>query len=124
MIGTQQGDTIKGTAGPDVIVSLGGDDHVLPRQGDDYVCSGDGNDTVHGAEGYNRLDGGPGKDYLDGRRGPGNIVIGGDGADHIQAEGELSAGSGNDIVESYGYQTPGASPVPDVTIGGSGNDQI
>src|SRR5215211_1019285 len=124
IVGTQQGETIRGTTGPDVIVSLGGDDQVLSRQGKDYVCSGNGNDKVHGAEGYNRLDGGSGNDWLDGRRGPGNIVIGGGGADHIQAEGKLIGGSGNDIIESYGYLDPGVSPVPDVTIGGDGNDQI
>jgi Ca2+-binding RTX toxin-like protein len=124
MTGTPHGEVIKGTSGPDVIMSLGGNDSVLSRQGDDYVCSGAGNDTIHGAEGFNRMDGGAGRDWIDGRRGPGNIVNGGDGPDHIEAEGKLDGGRGKDIIESYGYVDPGLSPVPDVTHGGEGDDDI
>lgn len=122
--GTPQGEVIRGTSGPDVIMSFGGNDSVLALQGDDYVCSGAGNDTIHGAEGFNRMNGGDGRDWIDGRRGPGNIVLGGDGPDHIEAEGKLSGGPGDDIVESYGYVKPSLSPVPDVTHGGTGRDDI
>jgi Ca2+-binding RTX toxin-like protein len=124
IIGTPQSEVIRGTSDPDVIVSLAGNDGVLSRQGDDYVCSGAGNDTIHGAEGFNRMDGGGGHDWIDGRRGPGNIVRGGDGPDHLAAEGRLDGGAGNDIIESYGYLNPSLSPVADVSVGGKGDDDI
>jgi Ca2+-binding RTX toxin-like protein len=122
--GTRQGEVIRGTSGLDVIASLAGRDTVLSRQGPDFVCSGPGNDTVHAAEGFNRIFGGDGDDYMDGRRGPGNIVIGGKGRDHVQAEGRIDGGPGNDIIETHGYQSPSVSPVPDVTHGGTGSDDI
>jgi Ca2+-binding RTX toxin-like protein len=124
MIGTSHGEVIRGTSGPDVIVALGGNDSILSRQGNDYVCAGRGNDTIHGAEGFNRMNGGDGNDWIDGRRGPGNIVDGGDGADHVQAEGRIAGGPGNDILETYGYLDPSLSPVADVTDGGGGRDDI
>jgi Ca2+-binding RTX toxin-like protein len=124
IMGTPQSEVIRGTSGRDVIISLAGNDAVLSRQGDDYVCSGPGNDTIHGAEGFNRMDGGDGHDWIDGRRGPGNIVLGGDGPDHLEAEGRLDGGRGNDIIENYGYANPSLSPVPDVSLGGTGNDDI
>jgi Ca2+-binding RTX toxin-like protein len=122
--GTPQREVIRGTSGPDVIMSFGGNDSVLSRQGDDRVCSGAGNDTIHGAEGFNRMDGGDGRDWIDGRRGPGNIVIGGAGPDHVEAEGRIDGGPGDDIIESYGYVSPSLSPVSDVSQGGIGRDQI
>jgi Ca2+-binding RTX toxin-like protein len=79
---------------------------------------------VHGAEDVNRMNGGPGEDWLDGRRGPGNVAIGSKGDDLIQAEGKIDGSSGNDTIESFGYQAPSASPLPDVTEGGSGKDKI
>ena len=124
IMGTPQSEVIRGTSGRDVIISLAGNDGVLSRQGNDYVCSGPGNDTIHGAEGFNRMNGGDGHDWIDGRRGPGNIVMGGDGPDHLEAEGRLAGGRGNDIIESYGYLSPSVSPVPDVTVGGKGDDDI
>ena len=124
ILGTPHRDSIKGTSGRDVIISLGGDDSVRSGQGNDYVCAGSGDDNVHAAEDFNHVNGGPGDDWIDGRRGPGNVVIGGKGADHVQAEGKLDGGSGNDTLESYGYLDPADSPVPDVTDGGSGKDQI
>lgn len=122
--GTPQGEVIRGTSGPDVIMSFGGNDGVLSRQGNDYVCSGSGNDTVHAAEGFNRVNGGDGDDWIDGRRGPGNVVLGGDGADHVEAEGKIDGGAGDDIIESYGYLDPSLSPVPDIATGGAGRDDM
>ncbi len=124
ILGTQHGDRIKGTNGRDVIISLGGTDYIKARRGNDFVCAGPGDDDIHGAEGFNHLNGGPGDDWIDGRRGPGNVVIGSKGDDLVQAEGKIDGGSGNDTVMSYGYHSPSASPVPDVTDGGPGKDQI
>ena len=124
ILGTQHRDSIRGTNGRDVIISFGGNDGIRSRQGKDYVCAGPGDDVVHGAEGVNYMNGGPGDDWLDGRRGPGNVSIGSRGKDLIQAEGKIQGGPGNDTIESYGYENPGASPVPDVTGGGSGKDKI
>jgi Ca2+-binding RTX toxin-like protein len=122
--GTQQGEVIRGTSGPDVILAFGGNDSVLSRQGNDFVCSGAGNDTIHGAEGFNRMNGGNGHDYIDGRRGPANIVLGGNGPDHVEAEGKIDGGPGDDILETYGYQPASASQIADVTHGGTGRDDI
>jgi Ca2+-binding RTX toxin-like protein len=124
ILGTPHGEVIRGTSHRDVIISFGGKDGVLSREGNDYVCSGTGNDTIHGAEGFNRMNGGAGGDWIDGRRGPGNIVIGGKGADHVEAEGKIAGNAGNDILESYGYLDPSLSPVPDMTHGGTGDDDI
>jgi Ca2+-binding RTX toxin-like protein len=124
ILGTQHHDSIRGTNGRDVIISFGGHDGIRSRRGNDYVCAGPGDDVVHAAEDVNHMNGGPGDDWLDGRRGPGNVVIGGDGADQVQAEGKIDGGPGNDTLESYGYLDPALSPFPDVTDGGPGNDRI
>jgi Ca2+-binding RTX toxin-like protein len=124
ILGTQHRDSIRGTSGRDVIISFGGNDGIRSRQGKDYVCAGSGDDVIHGAEGVNYMNGGPGDDWLDGRRGPGNVSIGSRGKDLIQAEGRIQGGPGNDTIESYGYENPGLSPVPDATGGGSGKDKI
>jgi Ca2+-binding RTX toxin-like protein len=124
IVGTPHGEVIRGTSGRDVIVSFGGRDGILAKEGNDFVCSGSGNDTIHGAEGFNRMNGGGGHDWIDGRRGPGNIVIAGTGPDHVEAEGKLDGGAGDDIIESYGYQDPSLSPVADVAKGGTGDDDI
>jgi len=123
-VGTQGSDVIHGTTHKDVIISLGGNDHITAGQGNDYICAGSGNDNVHGAEDFNRMNGGPGDDWLDGRRGPGNVAIGSKGDDLIQAEGKIDGSGGNDTIESFGYQNPSASPISDVTDGGSGRDRI
>src|SRR5919108_5916410 len=124
IVGTQGNDVLHGTTGRDVIVSLGGNDHITAGQGDDYICAGPGNDNVHGAEDVNHMNGGPGNDWLDGRRGPGNGSIGAKGDDLIQAEGTIAGGGGDDTIYSFGYQSPGASPLPDVTGGGGGKGVI
>ena len=124
ILGTQGNDTLHGTTGSDVIVSLGGNDHITAGQGNDYICAGPGNDNVHGAEDVNHMNGGPGNDWLDGRRGPGNVAIGAKGDDLIQAEGKIAGGDGDDTIYSFGYQSPGASPLADVTGGGGGKDLI
>ncbi len=48
VLGSQFGDTIKGTAAPDVIASLGGDDIVATRGGSDVVLADPGNDSLDG----------------------------------------------------------------------------
>src|SRR4051812_35057183 len=124
IVGTQHSDVLHGTPQRDVILGLGGNDHITAGEGPDFICAGSGDDNVHGAEGFNRMNGGPGNDWLDGRRGPGNIALGRKGDDFVQAEGQIDGGPGDDTVESFGYQVPSASPVPDVTDGGTGKDLI
>jgi uncharacterized repeat protein (TIGR01451 family) len=98
--GTNQSDTLTGTAGDDVICGgngkdtingLGGNDIILGQNGKDILNGGDGNDTVMGGNGKDSetgglgldvLRGGNGKDTLNAQDGTtGDTVIGGNGND-------------------------------------------
>jgi uncharacterized delta-60 repeat protein len=107
IIGTNQGNRLKGTKRADVIVALGGNDKVDGRGGNDVICAGKGNDSVVGGSGKDRLYGDSGKDTLKG--GPGNDALdGGDGNDKLYGQSgkdalrgragrdRLNGGSGKD----------------------------
>jgi uncharacterized repeat protein (TIGR01451 family) len=83
--GTNQSETINGTAGDDVICGgngrdtingLGGNDIVLGQNGKDTLNGGDGNDTVMGGNAKDVVVGGTGIDAL----------RGGNGADRLNAQ--------------------------------------
>lgn len=120
LTGTNQNDTLTGTAaanrieardGNDTILSLGGKDRVDAGRGNDRVDAGAGNDTVLGGEGNDlilggagrdRLEGGEGNDLLNGGAGA-DILIGGLGGDSfVFGNGDrvtdFSAGQGDRIV--------------------------
>ncbi|MBG6164968.1 Ca2+-binding RTX toxin-like protein [Labrenzia sp. EL_195] len=107
IIGTVEGDALRGDAGNDQI--SGGD-------GDDDVSGGDGNDTVSGEDGNDFVSGGAGNDILSG--GAGNDWIrGGTGRDTI------SGGAGDDTIYFDNGDYFWTASVP-VDIGGSGTDTL
>ncbi|MBG6211971.1 Ca2+-binding RTX toxin-like protein [Labrenzia sp. EL_126] len=107
IIGTVEGDALRGDAGNDQI--SGGD-------GDDDVSGGDGNDTVSGEDGNDFVSGGAGNDILSG--GAGNDWIrGGAGRDTI------SGGAGDDTIYFDNADYFWTAGVP-VDIGGTGTDTL
>jgi Ca2+-binding RTX toxin-like protein len=90
--GTNQSETLTGTAGRDVILARGGDDTINAGDGNDRAHGQRGNDTVNGEGGNDRLWGGHGKDNS----------FGGDGNDILHALARdrmvdtLDCGPGND----------------------------
>jgi hypothetical protein len=98
LLGSPQGDVIRGTAHADWINAGGGDDHVLLGGGSDFVNEdgpGSGDDTYRGGRGSDVLESGGGDDVVDGgdgndslsatQRGTGRTVavLGADGDDDI-----------------------------------------
>jgi hypothetical protein len=69
VVGTADGERLRGTAGADVIFARGGDDRIKAGGGADVVCAGAGADRAKGGGGADRLFGGRGADRLSG--GPG-----------------------------------------------------
>jgi Ca2+-binding RTX toxin-like protein len=72
IVGTSDGEALKGTGKRDVIAGLGGDDRIAGKGGNDVLCGGKGNDIVRGNGGRDKLGGGKGRDRC----------IGGSGRDH------------------------------------------
>jgi Ca2+-binding RTX toxin-like protein len=66
IIGSEDGDAIRGTSGPDVIDGEGGDDVIDGGGGEDRICGGSGDDTIQGGAGTDRCDGGAGHDTAGG----------------------------------------------------------
>jgi len=62
IIGSDSGESLKGTKGPDVIVANGGKDTIKGLKGKDRICGGAGKDKLIGGKGKDRCVGGPGKD--------------------------------------------------------------
>jgi hypothetical protein len=81
IIGGEEGETIRGTAGADVIVVFGGNDIVEGAGGPDLICGGLGNDRLKGQGAKDRIFGDEGKDILGGGRGRGDLCEGGAGND-------------------------------------------
>jgi len=87
--GTDNGETLDGTAAADLVDARGGDDTVYGRGGDDEVHGGDGRDTLNGNAGNDTLYGEADKDLLRGDAGN-DTLIGGAGQDR------LNGGTGSD----------------------------
>jgi len=90
--GTDQNDTMLGTAGRNFIDGLLGDDTIYGFEGDDVIYGGGGNDTLYGDAGDDYIDGGNGDDD----------IYGGSGDDHIIdgfGAGAMDGGDGNDTVD-------------------------
>ncbi|CAM2976233.1 Hemolysin-type calcium-binding repeat-containing protein [Paracoccus aminovorans] len=144
--GTNDADTITGTAGDDAIQSYDGDDSVDAGAGDDLVWTGYGNDTVsadagddeiylgygddvYGAEnsgvneGDDTIDGGEGNDSITTNLGH-HSITGGRGDDTIFDNGGtvyIDGEEGDDLILSPDDSDPDA---PDTLLGGDGNDTI
>lgn len=91
--GTNQGDTILGTARTESLVGRGGNDFLFGGDNEDCIDGGAGDDSVYGGAGADLLGGGPGRDTIVGGGGD-DTINGGPGRDGIVA------GAGNDRVDS------------------------
>ncbi len=78
IIGTNNGETLYGTAADDLILGVAGNDSLYGQEGndqldggkgDDFLDGGSGNDKLTGADGNDTIYGGGGKDQLDGGAG-------------------------------------------------------
>ena len=97
--GTNETQTIVGSASGDHIYSGAGDDNISTGAGDDYVEGGAGGDMIDGGRGNDTLLGGLGDDQLDGNVGD-DKLFGGAGADY------LVGGNGNDRLDGgSGFDT-------------------
>jgi hypothetical protein len=62
IVGTEDGEFLKGTSKRDVIAGLGGDDRIAGKGGNDTLCGGPGDDIVRGNGGRDTMGGGKGND--------------------------------------------------------------
>lgn len=127
MVGTTNGDILKGYSGNDTINGREGNDLLEGWEGDDSIDGGDGNDTIYGWHDDDTLSGDAGNDLLYGGRGD-DSMHGGEGNDPLYGdEGEdtvagglgddlLHGGVGNDIL--YGQEGN------DTLYGGDGDDSL
>ena len=97
--GTNNSETLTGTAGNDRIHARGGDDLVNAGDGHDRVFGGRGVDTLNGEGGNDRMRGGPDNDTVNGGEGNdvlrgrwGNDVVNGDNGDD-----RIWVGRGQDV---------------------------
>jgi predicted extracellular nuclease len=98
-VGTDDPESLTGTAGADVLIGLQGDDSLAGLGDGDLLCGGNGNDILAGGDGVDTLEGARGNDVLNGgalddvlRGGQGNdSLTGGSGAD------AFSGGPGVDV---------------------------
>lgn len=76
-VGTNQVDTLNGTAGSNLLVGLNGNDTINGNDGNDVIYGGGGGDTINGGAGNDTIDGGGGDDLITG--GSGDDIINGGG---------------------------------------------
>ncbi len=110
IIGSRNGDVIKGTTGVDVIAGLGGNDNIQGGFGDDVICGGGNWDRLYGGVGRDHLDGGSGDDDLQGDSGN-DTLLGGAGVDDVKGA------TGNDVLS-------GGAGSPDICHGGQDLDTL
>jgi Ca2+-binding RTX toxin-like protein len=118
IIGTPQGELLRGTDQADRIDARAGDDTVVGFQGDDRLRGGFGADKVFSNEGNDRSRGGPGPDVVGGGLGD-DRLWGGFGDDFVRGgigNDRIFAGPGDDLVAS--------GEGDDRSWGGFGNDRI
>jgi len=83
--GTNQSETLNGTAGDDIICGGNGRDTINGRGGNDVIFGQNGKDVLNGEEGNDSIMGGNGKDRIIG--GPGiDALRGGNGPDILNAQ--------------------------------------
>ncbi|MCF6198310.1 MAG: cadherin-like domain-containing protein [Hyphomicrobiaceae bacterium] len=116
IIGKGGGDTVNAFDGNDVIFGGAGDDEIHAGAGDDVVFGGDGDDLIYGGIGNDIISGGNGHDSLFGQSGD-DEIDGGAGNDQI------SGGQGKDVIHGgAGADAITAGADADIVNGGSGND--
>ncbi|MEX0369821.1 MAG: calcium-binding protein, partial [Tateyamaria sp.] len=107
--GTDDADTLSGTAADELINGLGGNDLLEGGAGDDEIIGGDGSDIIQGQAGFDRITGNADNDFLQGRGGD-DTLSGNAGEDWVNGN------DGNDSVRG------GTSA--DTVIGGDGEDTV
>lgn len=127
IIGSDDGEIIRGNGGSDRICGLGGDDLIVGGNAPDRIFGGDGADVIFGLAGNDHLDGGPGPDRMHGGFDR-DVLLGGAGQDRLYGEegsdfihGEdqsdrLYGGSGDDWIEGAAGK--------DALYGEGGNDTL
>ena len=117
-LGTNNDDTLSGTAGTDILLGGNGDDVLNGGSGSDLLVGGNGEDSLYGGDGGDLLIAGNGDDLLDG--GDGNdILLAGNGND------TLDGGDGNDYLDGgNGSDTLDGGDGNDYLDGGNGNDYL
>ena len=83
LVGTDQDDTLRGTAADDYINGGDGDDKLIGRLGNDILSGGNGNDYLAGRRGDDELLGGGGNDTLRGGAGD-DFLAGGSGLNKLR----------------------------------------
>lgn len=78
VVGTPEGEELRGFGGNDTICGLGGDDVIYGRGGKDRLVGGPGLDVIRGGDGSDTLIGGPGEGA--------NRLNGGPGSDRCKPE--------------------------------------
>jgi Ca2+-binding RTX toxin-like protein len=128
--GSEVGDGMYGRSGEDKLFGNAGEDVFNGGKHDDTIRGGEGSDFVaYGLAGEDKIYGGGGDDFLvdDSQRctlsgacvGDHNLLVGGEGVDHLQGHNRLYGGPGND--EIYGVYFYGGSRA---MSGGTGTDVI
>lgn len=108
--GTNNGETLKGTAQADLIFGYGGNDTIRGLSGNDCLVGGMGNDTIDGGSADDVVLGKVGNDTLKG--GAGNdTVLGGSGNDTLKGDAGADSLTGNAGTDSAdgGTGTDGCS---------------
>ena len=109
MIGTDKGETLKGTLAGDRIFGFAGNDTIMGNEGADCEDGGSGNDALHGGDANDQLVGGGG----------GDLIYGDDGRD------QLFGGYRNDrLYGDYGRDMVAGGAGDDLIEGGPDNDRL
>jgi len=147
--GGPQADVIYGYGGDDVIFGYGGSDTIYGGDGNDiiyadappgrgagapagstYLRGGAGDDYIVGGSGFNYVNGNQGDDTIIGRSSVGDVLLGGQGNDIINASQStghniINGNLGDDtLVAGSGGDTVRGGQGDDVIYGGSGNDWL
>ncbi len=126
--GTDENDSMTGSAIDEAFFGGSGDDTIYSRQGNDIVYGGDGDDYIDTCEGDDIVYGGNGNDTILGGEGN-DLLYGEDGDDNIQTGGghdTVYGGAGNDTifaVSGTGYLNGGEGN-DIITVGSRGNFTI
>lgn len=110
LIGTKDGDELRGYDGDDLLYGLGGNDTLYGGSDQDRLYGGTGSDVLKGWNGHDRLFGEAGDDFLYGEAGD-DLLVGGAGADWLDGGSggdsviytESSAGVRVDLGTTYGH---------------------
>ncbi len=110
--GTNQSDTLNGTAGDDIICGGNGRDTINGRGGNDVIFGQNGKDVLNGNEGNDSIMGGNGKDQITGGAGI-DALRGGNGPDVLDAQD----GAPGDSIDGGLGQDTCRPDTGDITVG-------